>query len=203
MAEYQLTCFAQSGNAYKVALMLALTGADWEPVFVDFFNGETRTPDYLELNEMGEVPVLIHGELRLSQSGVILDYLAARSGQFGPRTEEERREILRWTLWDNHRLTGTSRSLRFMMKFLPEEKRDQAVARLAAPARREGAEGARPSPVHPGMGRRGPADDRRSLLRRLSLLRPRVRPRHRRSIPTSSAGGRGSPRCPAGGIPTT
>ena len=77
MAEYTLHCFAQSGNAYKAALMLELNGADWEPVWVDFFNGATRTPEYLELNEMGEVPVLEHGELRLTQSGVILDYLAA------------------------------------------------------------------------------------------------------------------------------
>ena len=127
MAEYQLTCFAQSGNAYKAALMLALTGADWEPIFVDYFNDETRTPDYLALNEMGEVPVLIHGDLRLSQSGVILDYLAGTTGQFGPRDEAERREILRWTFWDNHRLTGTISALRYIMKFLPEEKRDQAV----------------------------------------------------------------------------
>ena len=70
---------------------------------------------------------MIHGERRLSQSGVILDYLVARTGQFGPSSDEERREILRWTLWDNHRLTGTISSLRFMMKFLPEEKRDQNV----------------------------------------------------------------------------
>ena len=45
MADYQLYCFAQSGNAYRSALMLNLIGADWEPNFVDFFNGETRTPD--------------------------------------------------------------------------------------------------------------------------------------------------------------
>ncbi len=44
MAEYTLYCFAQSGNAYKPALALALAGADWAPRFVDFFNGETRTP---------------------------------------------------------------------------------------------------------------------------------------------------------------
>jgi len=45
--EYQLYCFAQSGNAYRVALMLNLIGADWEPVFVDFFiGGETRTAKY-------------------------------------------------------------------------------------------------------------------------------------------------------------
>ena len=59
MAEYQLYCFAQSGNAYKAALMLALAGADWEPVWVDFFNGGTRTPEYRAINEMGEVPVLV------------------------------------------------------------------------------------------------------------------------------------------------
>ena len=46
MSEYRLYCFAQSGNSYKPALMLTLAGADWQPVFVDFFNGETRTPAY-------------------------------------------------------------------------------------------------------------------------------------------------------------
>ena len=75
MPEYQLHCFAQSGNSYKVALMLALNDADWEPVWVDFFHGETRSPEHREINEMGEVPVLEHGDLVLTQSGVILDYL--------------------------------------------------------------------------------------------------------------------------------
>ena len=44
MANYELLCFAQSGNAYRAALMLNLIGADWKPVFVDFFKGQTRTP---------------------------------------------------------------------------------------------------------------------------------------------------------------
>ena len=91
MAEYRLYCFAQSGNAYKVALMLQLCGADWEPRFVDFFNGEQRTPEFRRLNEMGEVPVLEHGEVRLTQSGVILDYLALRFGRLGWAREDERR----------------------------------------------------------------------------------------------------------------
>ena len=46
MAEYKLHCFAQSGNAYKVALALELAGADWEPVWVDFFKGGTRSPEF-------------------------------------------------------------------------------------------------------------------------------------------------------------
>ena len=97
MADYRLHCFAQSGNAYRAALMCELAGLDWEPVFVDFFSGATRQPEYRSLNEMGEVPVLEHGEKLLAQSGVILDYLAEVTGRFGPETSDERREILRWT----------------------------------------------------------------------------------------------------------
>jgi glutathione S-transferase len=117
MAEYRLYCFAQSGNAYKAALMLNLCGADWEARFVDFFNGETRTPEFRQINEMGEVPVLEHEGRRYSQSGVILDYLAARFGKFGWQSEAERREILRWLLWDNHKLTSYIGTLRFLLRF--------------------------------------------------------------------------------------
>jgi glutathione S-transferase len=117
MAEFRLYCFAQSGNAYKAALMLNLCGADWEPRFVDFFNGETRTPEYRAINVMGEVPVLEHVAGRLAQSGVILDFLAERFGKFGPDSPEHRREILRWLLWDNHKLTSYIATLRFMLQF--------------------------------------------------------------------------------------
>ena len=37
MSEFTLHCFAESGNAYKVALMLELCGADWQPAGVAFF----------------------------------------------------------------------------------------------------------------------------------------------------------------------
>ena len=118
MAEYRLYCFAQSGNAYKAALMLSLCGAAWEPRFVDFFGGETRTPAYRAINAMGEVPVLEHEGRRLAQSGVILDYLAERFGRFGWADADERREILRWLLWDNHKLTSYVASLRFLLNFM-------------------------------------------------------------------------------------
>src|SRR4249920_1088288 len=117
MAAYTLYCFAQSGNAYKPALALALAGADWAPRFVDFFNGETRTPEYRAVNVMGEVPVLEHDGQRLSQSGVILDYLADSLGKFGPADDAERREILRWLLWDNHKLTSYTATYRFLRTF--------------------------------------------------------------------------------------
>jgi glutathione S-transferase len=118
MPEYQLYCFAQSGNAYRVALMLNLIGADWEPVFVDFFKGETRTPEYRsKVNEMGETPVLVHGTKKLSQSGVILMYLAERSGKFLPRGEDDRLETLRWIIFDNQKIGGNLGPYRFQRNF--------------------------------------------------------------------------------------
>jgi glutathione S-transferase len=117
MAEYTLHCFAQSGNAYKPALALELAGADWTPRFVDFFNGETRTTAYRMINVMGEVPVLEHRGNVLSQSGVILDYLAETLGRFGPANGAERREILRWLLFDNHKLTSYTATHRFLRVF--------------------------------------------------------------------------------------
>ena len=114
MAEYTLHCFAQSGHAYKPALALELAGADWAPRFVDYFGGETRSPAYRAVNVMGEVPVLEHRGRTLTQSGVILDYLAGTLGRFGARDDDERREILRWLLWDNHKLTSYTATFRFM-----------------------------------------------------------------------------------------
>jgi glutathione S-transferase len=119
MAEYQLHCFAQSGNAYRAALMLNLIGADWEPLFVDFFaKGVPRTAQYrTAINEMGEVPVLVHGAKKLSQSGVILTYLAEHSGKFLPRGEDERLEALRWIIFDNQKVNGFLGPYRFLRNF--------------------------------------------------------------------------------------
>jgi glutathione S-transferase len=116
MAEYQLYCFAQSGNSYRVALMLNLINADWEPIWVDFFSkGEQRTAEFrATINEMGEAPVLVHGGRKLSQSGVALTYLARRSDQFKPNGEDEELEALRWIIFDNQKVSGYLGPYRFL-----------------------------------------------------------------------------------------
>ncbi len=117
---YRLHCFGQSGNAFKVAFMLRTLGQPFETVHVDFFNGKTREPSWRDdNNEMGEAPVLEDGDLRLTQSGMILHYLADKHGQFGGDSEAEKREILRWILFDNHKFTGYFSIYRFMKAFLP------------------------------------------------------------------------------------
>ena len=59
--------------------------------------------------------VLEHRGRKLSQSGVILDYLAHALGRFDWEGDEERREVLRWLLWDNHKLTSYTATLRFLV----------------------------------------------------------------------------------------
>ena len=123
----KLYCFGESGNAYKAALTLELAGVEWAPVFVDFFHGETRTPEFRRLNPMGEVPVLVDGERILTQSGVIQLHVVGLTGLLGGESPTERDEVLRWILWDNHKNSSVCGAARFLSNFLPEEKRPQQV----------------------------------------------------------------------------
>ena len=122
----ELHCFGESGNSYKAALALELAGLDWRPVFVDFFGGQARTPEYRAMNPMGEAPVLVDGDFRLSQSGAIQQWVADRTGRFAGQGDD-RYEVLRWMLWDNHKLSSQAGMTRFLMNFLPAEKRPQPV----------------------------------------------------------------------------
>ena len=118
MSEFKLHCFAESGNAYKVALMLSVSRADWEPIFVDYFAGATKTDAWRSsLNELGEIPVLEHQGKLLTQSGSILDYLAQTTGHFGASNAEEKHEIWRWILFDNHKFTSYFATHRWLRSF--------------------------------------------------------------------------------------
>jgi len=121
----KLYCFGESGNAYKAALTLELAGMDWAPVYVDFFNGGARSPEFRALNPMGEVPVMVTDEFTTSQSGVMQHWVTDQTGKFGGADAAEAREVLRWMFWDNHKMSGQAGALRFLMNFLPEEKRPQ------------------------------------------------------------------------------
>ena len=124
----KLYCFGESGHSYKAALALELSGLDWTPVKVDFFAGQTRSPEYREtVNEMGEAPVLVDSNITLTQSAIIQGYVSEKSGRFGGRDKAEAREILRWQLWDNHKLSSMAGMTRFLMNFLPEDKQPQEV----------------------------------------------------------------------------
>ena len=121
MTDYRLHYFPESGNSYKLALMLTLCGQSFEPVWTDFAGGVTRTPQWrATVNEMGEVPVLEEDGVRLSQTAPILLKLADRYGRFGGKSDAQRFEMLRWLFWDNHKLTGNMAAYRYFRTFTPK-----------------------------------------------------------------------------------
>ena len=118
--KYRLHYFPESGNSYKLALMLTLCGQTFEPVWTDFGGGVTRTPEWrARVNAMGEIPVLEEGAERLTQTAPILLNLAERYGRLEGENEAERFEVMRWLFWDNHKLTGYMATYRFMRAFTP------------------------------------------------------------------------------------
>ncbi|MEO0344247.1 MAG: glutathione S-transferase [Pseudomonadota bacterium] len=131
MTKPLLYCFGESGNAYRAALCMTLCDVAYEKRFVDFFNGEARSPGYLsEVNAMGEVPVLIKDGKTYSQSAVIMEIVSKETGKFASRNRDDELEIMRWTIWDNQKLSGSAGPARFMKNFLPEKYRNADVIKF-------------------------------------------------------------------------
>ena len=103
---YQLHGFAQSGNAYKVALLLQALKQAWTPIhlpFADFAAGLPRSEAWRhDVNAMGEVPVLEFDGRKLTQSAAILLYLAEKHGGYRGDTENDRQEVLHFLAEYDH-----------------------------------------------------------------------------------------------------
>ncbi|MBD1914849.1 MULTISPECIES: glutathione S-transferase [Cyanophyceae] len=69
-----------SGNSYKVRLFLELLGLDYEWIKVDLMQGAHKAPEFLALNPLGQIPVLVDGEVTLADAQAILVYLARQYG---------------------------------------------------------------------------------------------------------------------------
>jgi len=120
MSTYRLHYFPESGNSYKLALMLTLCAQSFEPVWTDFGGGVTRTPEWRRtVNAMGEIPVLEENGVRLTQTAPILLKLAEQYGRFGGENAEEKFELLRWLFWDNQKLSGFMATYRYLRTFTP------------------------------------------------------------------------------------
>ena len=199
MAEYRLYCFAQSGNAYKAALMLNLAAPTGKPRFVDFFNGETRTPEFRKINEMGEVPVWNMGPAA-RQSGVILDWLAARPAGSAGRARTSGARSCAGCSGTITSSRATSATLRFLLQFqktgetpVTEFLRGRVTTGLGVLDRhldgREFVLGARPTIADISICG--------------YLFWPTSSASSWSDYPPSAPGSSGSKRCPAGSIPTS
>lgn len=126
MTRYTLHGIFASGPTYKVGLMLNLTGTPYDYEHVDLRSGAHKADAFLAKNRYGQVPVLEDHEqdMCLSQSSVILDYLADETGQFGGKDRAERLRAREWQLWGAGQLsTGIYRTRAMKLGFFtfPEQ----------------------------------------------------------------------------------
>ncbi|PAU63993.1 glutathione S-transferase family protein [Pseudomonas indica] len=115
----------RSGNCYKVKLMLNLLGQPYEWVPVDILKGETRTPEFLEKNPNGKIPVLeLDDGSCLWESNAILNFLAEGT-EFLPTEPRLRTQVLQWQFFEQYSHEPYVAVARFIKLYLglPEERR--------------------------------------------------------------------------------
>jgi glutathione S-transferase len=126
---------ALSGPTYKVALMLALCGERFAYRHTNLREGVHKKPEFLAINRYGQVPALVHGDLKLCQSGAILQYLSETLGKFGGSDVTTRQRSREWLFWDADRLSpGIYRTRAIARGFFKAEPTVAAVYREAGEA---------------------------------------------------------------------
>ncbi len=94
----KLYSFDESGNSYKVRLLLALLGLDYELVNVSLMDDEQHQEPFLSVNPRGEVPVLVDGALVLRDSAACLVYIAGTHGRgdWWPGDSQGQSRVMEW-----------------------------------------------------------------------------------------------------------
>ncbi len=94
--------FHESGNGYKVRLLLNQLGIPHERIELDILKGETRTPEFLAMNPNGRIPLLeLDDGSRLAESNAILFYLA-RGTDFLPEDRLAQAQVLQWMFFEQY-----------------------------------------------------------------------------------------------------
>ena len=91
-----------SPNVRRVRFTAAVLGLELDEKPLDFAKGEHKSPEFLALNPNGAVPTLVDGDLVLTESRAIMQYLASKKPEAGllPRDEAQRADVTRWQFWD-------------------------------------------------------------------------------------------------------
>jgi glutathione S-transferase len=133
--------YADSGNGYKVRLLLHQLGRPYTLIEKDILRGETRTPEFLRLNPNGRIPLLeLEDGTCLAESDAILWYLSDGT-PYLPAQPLERAQVLQWMFFEQYSHEPNIATARFWLRHferlddlrqrLLEQKREQGHAALA------------------------------------------------------------------------
>ena len=120
--------FLESGNGYKVRLLLRQLGVPFERIELDILAGATRTPEFLRRNPNGRIPLLeLEDGSHLAESNAIQWYLAEGT-PFLPDDRAQRAEVLQWLFFEQYSHEPYVAVLRFWTHAGMLERNRHAVA---------------------------------------------------------------------------
>jgi len=108
----------QSGNCYKIKLLMSLLDIEHEWLHVDILAGETHTDEFKKLNPNTRIPVLVlpDGQV-LSESNAILNYLAEGT-ELLPDDRFLRAQVLKWQFFEQYSHEPFIATARYINKYL-------------------------------------------------------------------------------------
>ena len=125
--------YLDSGNGYKIRLLLAHLKLPFRFVELDIMRGATHTPEFLAKNPNGRIPTLELPDGRcLAESDAILWYLAEGS-EWVPNDRFERAQVLQWMFFEQYSHEPYVATPRFIVRHLPADspRRNELPQRLA------------------------------------------------------------------------
>ena len=111
-------------NGYKISIMLEEIGMDYTVHAIDLGKKEQKTPEFLAMNPNGRIPVIVdrdNDDFVVFESGAILIYLAEKSGQFLPREEKERSQVLQWLMFQMGAVGPMMGQANVFFRYFPEK----------------------------------------------------------------------------------
>jgi GST-like protein len=118
-------------NGVKVSIALEETGLPYEVHRVAFDQNDQTSPEFLSLNPNNKIPAILDPNgpggqpLALFESGAILVYLAAKTGQLMPTDEAARYETLQWLMFQMGGVGPMFGQLGFFHKFAGKDYEDK------------------------------------------------------------------------------
>lgn len=108
----------QSGNCYKIKLLLNLLDIEHQWIHVDILAGESRSPEFLSMNPNGKIPLLrLDDGNTLAESNAILNYLAEGSNWL-PSGRLQRARVLQWQFFEQYSHEPYIAVARYINKYL-------------------------------------------------------------------------------------
>jgi len=130
----ELYDYLDSGNGYKIRLLLAQLALPYRHVELDIMRGQTRTPQFLAINPNGRIPVLgLDAGQYLTESDAILWYLDEGTSYL-PGECYARAQVLQWMFFEQYSHEPYVATPRFIVRHLAPDhaRRAELPKRLAS-----------------------------------------------------------------------